>query len=41
MYIYPSSEESAESKEISLCVALNYDADGILTEIDIDDAHRK
>jgi len=41
MYIDLSSRESAESKEIAPGVVLDYDANGNLTGIDIDNAGKK
>ena len=41
MYIDLSRKESAESKEVSPGVVLDYDIDGNVTGIDIDNASRK
>jgi len=41
LYIELSSKESAESREISEGVVLDYDADGGIVGIDIDNASRK
>lgn len=41
MYIDLSHRESAESEEVSPGVVLDYDADGNLVGIDIDNAGRK
>jgi uncharacterized protein YuzE len=41
MYIDLSSKESAESNEVAPGVILDYDADGGLTGIDIDNASKK
>lgn len=41
LYIDLSSKSSVESREISEGVVLDYDADGNLTGIDIDNASRK
>jgi len=41
LYIDLSSRPSAESKEISEGVVLDYDAEGNITGIDIDNASRK
>jgi uncharacterized protein YuzE len=41
LYIDLSSRPSADSKEISEGVVLDYDADGNITGIDIDNASRK
>ncbi|OGL44432.1 MAG: hypothetical protein A2161_11230 [Candidatus Schekmanbacteria bacterium RBG_13_48_7] len=41
MYIDLSSKESVESKEISAGVVLDYDSEGNLTGIDIDNASKK
>ena len=41
MYIDLSSRESAESKEISLGIILDYESEGNLTGIDIDNASNK
>lgn len=41
MYIDLSLKESAESKEVSEGVVLDYDSDGNLTGIDIDNAINK
>ena len=41
LYIELSAKPSAESKEISDGIVLDYDADGNLAGIDIDNASRK
>ena len=41
LYIDLSSRESADSQEVSEGIVLDYDADGNLTGIDIDQASRK
>jgi uncharacterized protein YuzE len=41
MYIDLSSKESVESKEISPGVVLDYDSEGNITGIDIDNARKK
>ncbi|MCJ7596605.1 MAG: DUF2283 domain-containing protein [Desulfobacterales bacterium] len=41
MYIDLSEKESVESKEISPGVVLDYDSDGNIAGIDIDNASRK
>jgi uncharacterized protein YuzE len=41
LYIDLSSKSSAESREISEGIALDFDADGNLVGIDIDNASRK
>lgn len=41
LYIDLSEKASVESREISEGVVLDYDADGILVGIDIDNASRK
>jgi uncharacterized protein YuzE len=41
LYIDLSSRPSADSREISEGVVLDYDADGNITGIDIDNASRK
>jgi uncharacterized protein YuzE len=41
LYIDLSEKTSAESREISEGVVLDYDADGILVGIDIDNASKK
>ena len=41
LYIDFSSRPSAESREISDGIVLDYDADGNITGIDIDNASRK
>lgn len=41
LYIDLSEKPSAESREISAGVVLDYDADGNLVDIDIDHASRK
>ena len=41
LYIDLSSKPSVESREISEGIVLDYDADGHLTGIDIDNAHNK
>ena len=41
LYIDLSERPSVESQEVSEGVVLDYDADGNLTGIDIDDASRK
>ena len=41
MYIDLSSRESAESKEVSPGIILDYDSEGNLTGIDIDNASNK
>ncbi len=41
MYIDLSSKESVESKEISSGVVVDYDIEGNITGIDIDNASRK
>ncbi len=41
LYIDLSSKPSAESREISEGIVLDYDADGNLVGIDIDNASRK
>ena len=41
MYIDFSTKESIESKEVSPGIVLDYDRDGNLTGIDIDNASRK
>ena len=41
LYIDLTSQPSADSREISAGVVLDYDADGNLTGIDIDNASRK
>jgi len=41
LYIDLSSKPSAETKEISEGVVLDYDADGNLAGIDVDNASRK
>ena len=41
MYIDFSSKESHESKEISKGVVIDYDSDGNITGIDIDNASKK
>jgi uncharacterized protein YuzE len=41
LYIDLSSKSSAESREISEGIVLDYDADGNLVGIDIDNASRK
>ncbi len=41
MYIDLSRKESAESKEVSPGVVLDYDIDGNVTGIDIDNASKK
>lgn len=41
LYIDLTSKTSADSREISAGVVLDYDADGNLTGIDIDNASRK
>ncbi len=41
LYIDLSAKPSAESREISEGVVLDYDAEGSLTGIDIDNASRK
>ena len=41
LYIELSSKESAESREISEGVVLDYDAEGGIVGIDIDNASRK
>ena len=41
MYIDFSEKVSAESREVSQGVVLDYDSDGNLTGIDIDNASRK
>lgn len=41
LYIDLSSKPSAESREISQGIVLDYDADGNLVGIDIDNASRK
>ncbi|NLX14577.1 MAG: DUF2283 domain-containing protein [Phycisphaerales bacterium] len=41
LYIDLSSHPSAESREVSEGVVLDYDADGNITGIDIDNASRK
>jgi uncharacterized protein YuzE len=41
LYIDLSSKPSAESKEVSEGIVLDYDADGNLVGIDIDNASRK
>ena len=41
LYIDLSSRPSAESREISQGVVLDFDADGNITGIDIDNASRK
>ena len=41
LYINLSSKPSAESREIAEGVVLDYDADGNLTGIDIDNASKK
>ena len=41
MYIDLSSKESAESKEVSPGIILDYDSEGNLTGIDIDNASNK
>ncbi len=41
LYIDLSSKESAESREISAGVVLDYDAEGNLVGIDIDNASKK
>lgn len=41
MYIDLSPKESADSKEVSPGVVLDYDANGNLTGIDIDNATKK
>ena len=41
LYIDLSSRPGAESREVSEGVVLDYDADGNLTGIDIDNASRK
>ena len=41
MYIDLRAESSAESKEVSPGVALDYDAEGNLVGIDIDNASKK
>lgn len=41
MYIDLSQKESADSKEVSPGVVLDYDANGNLTGIDIDNATKK
>ncbi len=40
MYIDLSQKESAESKEVSAGVVLDYDSEGFLTGIDIDNASK-
>ena len=41
LYIDLSSKPSADTREISAGIALDYDADGNITGIDIDNASRK
>ena len=41
MYIDLSSKESVESREISSGVVIDYDSEGNITGIDIDNASRK
>ena len=41
LYIDLCSKESAESREVSEGIVLDYDADGNLVGIDIDNASRK
>jgi uncharacterized protein YuzE len=41
MYIDLSTKESVESKEVSPGVVLDYDSEGNLTGIDIDNANKK
>jgi len=41
MYIDLSAKQSTESKEVSLGVVLDYDSDGNLVGIDIDNASHK
>ncbi len=41
LYIDLSSRQSADSQEVSEGIVLDYDADGNLTGIDIDQASRK
>ena len=41
LYIDLSEKRSVESREIPECVVLDYDAEGTLVGIDIDNASRK
>ena len=41
LYTYLSSKKSAESIEISECIIIDYDENGQVTGIDIDNASRK
>ena len=41
LYIELSSKESVESKEVSEGVVLDYDKDGVLVGIDVDNASKK